>query len=110
MSGIPIQECVTAGEIKDLPDNVRYYLKQIEKLLTKLENEERVKDLLSLQLAPNMLDLRTQLAVAIGFAGRALLPPTGQNAPDIPENPDLVLLKQFASEISIWSRTSPSKI
>jgi len=70
---------------ESVPDTVRYYLDRIEQVLLRLDREAEAERLLSIRLAPDMLDTGFNFAIAIGFAGRALCPPAKIDVPDIPD-------------------------
>ena len=63
-----------------VPDTVKYYLGRTRRLLDRVGGEPDPARLLAIRLAPDMFDTGFQFAVAIGFAGRALLPPAGRDA------------------------------
>lgn len=72
------------------PDAVKYYLGRARRLLDRVAREPDRDRLLAVRLAPDMFDTAFQFAVAIGFAGRALLPAAGRaGPPPAPEDPTL---------------------
>ena len=76
-------------------DAVRHYLDRTRALV-----EIAADDDLTLRTAPGMLPVGDQLAIAIGFAGRAVLPLAGRNAPDGPERIDRAALLDFAAAMA----------
>ncbi|MDB2406938.1 DUF1993 domain-containing protein [Jannaschia sp.] len=82
-----------------VPDTVKYYLGRTGRLLERVGREPEPARLLAVRLAPDMFDTAFQFALAIRFAGRALLPPVGRTAPDTPELPSLSALMDYLDEI-----------
>ncbi|MEM7491624.1 MAG: DUF1993 family protein [Pseudomonadota bacterium] len=81
------------------PEAIRHYLARIGHLLDRLDRVPDVPALLDRRLAPDMFDTGFHIAVAIRFAGRALMPPNGLDVPDIPEAASLADLRRYHREI-----------
>lgn len=65
---------------------VRHYLAQIGQLIDRLAEEDGATDILAAKLAPDMFSTGFHIAVATGFAARALALPAGMAVPDIPDD------------------------
>ena len=65
--------------------SVEHYLDRMEHLLRRVASEPAPDSLLATRVTADMHDTGWQFAVAIRFAGRALCPLAGCEAPDIPE-------------------------
>lgn len=90
---------MTTGPFADaLPATVRHYLDRIGHVLDLLAREEDPGPLLAVRLAPDAFDTALNLAVAIGFAGRALCPPAGLACPAMPDELSLGSLRSFRDE------------
>ena len=82
-----------------IADAVRHYLARVAALLDWVETAPDPARLLATTLAPDMFDTGTHMAVAIGFAGRALATPAEMGVPDIPEDASVPDLRRYLSEI-----------
>lgn len=78
---------------------IHHYLLQIEKLIDVVEASPDGDRLWYTKLAPDMLDTGFNLAVATGFAGRALCLPAGIAVPDIPTHFTCESLKAHHQQI-----------
>ena len=65
--------------------SVEHYLDRMEHLLRRVASEPAPASLLATRVTADMHDTGWQFAVAIRFAGRALCPLAGSEAPDIPD-------------------------
>ena len=77
-----------------------HYLTQISKLIDLIEKEPEPQSLLRIKLAPDMGDTGFNLAVAIGFAARALCLPAGVTFPSIPETITCATLRGYHQVIA----------
>ena len=82
-----------------VPDTVKYYLGRTRRLLDRVAREPDPGRLLAVRLAPDMFDTAFQFALAIRFAGRALMAPAGRTVPEAPEAPSLADLLAFHETI-----------
>ncbi|MEL7182583.1 MAG: DUF1993 family protein [Pseudomonadota bacterium] len=85
----------------DLPDIIRYYHTRARQYATRIGQATDPEALLAQHLAPDMEPTGFHLAVAMGFAARALCPPAGRTAPDIPDPVTLQALHQFGQRIAV---------
>lgn len=90
---------------RSIPKTVKYYLGQIGHILSLLESEPEAERLLSIRLAPDMLDTGFNFAIAIQFAARALCIPAEKEVPEIPDTFTTASLVRFLGEVS--ERTAP---
>ncbi len=81
-------------------ETVKYYLDRIEHILVRLSQADEPDRLLAIRLSPDMFDTGFNVAVAIGFAARALCPPAGLGVPEIPDEYTCESLLQFKNEVS----------
>lgn len=79
--------------------SVQHYLDQAEHLVGRAAEASEPERLLATRLAPEMFDTGAQLAIAIRFAGRSLLPPAGRAVPDAPAERSVQDLIHFAATI-----------
>ncbi|MEM8915803.1 MAG: DUF1993 family protein [Pseudomonadota bacterium] len=80
--------------------SVKHYLGRIEHVLGMMADQPDGDRLLGLRLAPDMLDTGFNFAVASGFGARALCPPAGLAAPEIPEEMSVSSLLAFNRQVS----------
>ena len=78
---------------------IRHYLQQIGHLIDKVAASAEGDRLWQVRLAPDMLDTGCNLAVASGFAARALCRPAGIAWPDIPDTFTCDSLRAHHAEI-----------
>lgn len=83
-----------------IPETVKHYLDRIRQVLVLLESEPEAARLLSIRLAPDMLDTGLNFAIAIGFAARTLCPPAQIDVPEIPDTYTSASLLEFLSDVS----------
>lgn len=90
---------------------VKYYLNRTARILKQLSGEPDPDRLLSIRLAPDMLDTGFNFAIAIQFAARALCPPAGLEVPEIPNEYTCESLLEFEAEISeLIAPISPGEV
>lgn len=82
------------------PTPIKYYLERTQHILTRLSHEPDATRLLAIRLAPDMFETGFQFAVAIRFAARALCPPAGKDAPEIPDDISYDSLLRFHHDIT----------
>lgn len=82
------------------PAPITHYLDRIRHILSRLSQEPEASRLLSIRLAPDMFETGFHFAVAIRFAARALCPPAGKAAPQIPDQITCESLIEFHREIA----------
>jgi len=74
---------------------VRHYLRRARALAERADEAD-----LGLCQAPDTLPVGEQLAIAIGFAGRAVLPLAGRDAPDWPVPINRTRLVRYATDMA----------
>ncbi|MEP3275173.1 MAG: DUF1993 family protein [Stappiaceae bacterium] len=85
---------------ESVPLTIHHYLGRTAHLLNLLCKEQEPDQLLGIKLAPDMLDTGLNFAIAIGFAARALCPPAGLQAPDIPDEITCTTLQDYQRDIA----------
>ena len=95
-----VEQLIPTDFSQAVPDTIKYYLDRTARLIQLVSDEDDPGGLFAISLAPGMISTGLHFAVSIGFAARALCPPAGIQAPEVPQDISCTSLLEFHSSVS----------